>query len=117
MLGVGVAAAVGMTGCGKSDASSDSEETAKTEDIQETADTKEESEPSENTKKQDSEEKDKTETVYVKSDAKGNPREITVQTKLKKHRRWRYHQGLYQSDRYQKQRRRRSLHTEYGWNN
>ena len=83
MLGVGVAAAVGMTGCGKSGASSDSEETAKTEDMQETADTKEESEPSENTKKQDSEEKDKTETVYVKSDAKGNPREITVQTKLK----------------------------------
>ena len=83
MLGVGVAAAVGVTGCGKSDASTDSEETAKTEDMQETADTKEESEPSENTKKQDSEEKDKTETVYVKSDAKGNPREITVQTKLK----------------------------------
>lgn len=83
MLGVGVAAAVGVTGCGKSDASSDSEETAKTEDMQETADMKEESEPSENTKKQDSEEKDKTETVYVKSDAKGNPREITVQTKLK----------------------------------
>ena len=83
MLGVGVAAAVGMTGCGKPDASSDSEETAKTEDMQETADTKEESEPSENTKKQGSEEKDKTETVYVKSDAKGNPREITVQTKLK----------------------------------
>lgn len=83
MLGVGVAAVVGATGCGKSDASSDSEETAKTEDMQETADTKEESEPSENTKKQDSEEKDKTETVYVKSDAKGNPREITVQTKLK----------------------------------
>lgn len=83
MLSVGVAAAVGVTGCGKSDASSDSEETAKTEDMQETADTKEESEPSENTKKQDSEEKDKTETVYVKSDAKGNPREITVQTKLK----------------------------------
>lgn len=83
MLGVGVAAVVGVTGCGKSDASSDSEETAKTEDMQETADTKEESEPSENTKKQDSEEKDKTETVYVKSDAKGNPREITVQTKLK----------------------------------
>lgn len=83
MLGVGVAAAVGVTGCGKSDASSDSEETAKTEDMQETADTKEESEPSENTKKQDSEEKDKTETVYVKSDAKGNPWEITVQTKLK----------------------------------
>lgn len=83
MLGVGVAAAVGVTGCGKSDASSDSEETAKTEDMQETADTKEESEPSENTKKQDSKEKDKTETVYVKSDAKGNPREITVQTKLK----------------------------------
>lgn len=83
MLGVGVAAAVGVTGCGKSDASSDGEETAKTEDMQETADTKEESEPSENTKKQDSEEKDKTETVYVKSDAKGNPREITVQTKLK----------------------------------
>ena len=83
MLGVGVAAAVGVTGCGKSDASSDSEETAKTEGMQETADTKEESEPSENTKKRDSEEKDKTETVYVKSDAKGNPREITVQTKLK----------------------------------
>ena len=83
MLGVGVAAAVGVTGCGKSDASSDGEETAKTEDMQETADTKEESEPSENTKKQDSEEKDKTETVYVKSDAKGNPWEITVQTKLK----------------------------------
>lgn len=50
MLGVGVAAAVGVTGCGKSDASSDGEETAKTEDMQETADTKEESEPSENTK-------------------------------------------------------------------
>lgn len=83
MLGVGVAAVVGATGCGKSDASSDSEETVKTEDMQETADTKEESEPSENTKKQDSEEKDKTETVYVKSDAKGNPWEITVQTKLK----------------------------------
>lgn len=83
MLGVGVAVAVGVTGCGKSDASSDSEETAKTEDMQEIADMKEESEPSENTKKQDSEEKDKTETVYVKSDAKGNPREITVQTKLK----------------------------------
>ena len=83
MLGVGVAAAVGVTGCGKPDASSDSEETAKTEDMQETADTKEESEPSENAKKQDSEEKDKTETVYVKSDAKGNPREITVQIKLK----------------------------------
>lgn len=43
MLGVGVAAAVGVTGCGKSDASSDGEETAKTEDMQETADTKEES--------------------------------------------------------------------------
>lgn len=83
MLGVSVAAIVGVTGCGKPDASSDSEETAKTEDMQETADTKEESEPSENAKKQDSEEKDKTETVYVKSDAKGNPREITVQTKLK----------------------------------
>ena len=82
-MGVGVAAVVGVTGCGKTDASSDSEETAKTEAVQETADTKEESEPSENTKKQDSEEKDKTETVYVKSDAKGNPREITVQTKLK----------------------------------
>ena len=82
-MGVGVAAVVGVTGCGKTDASSDSEETAKTETVQETADTKEESEPSENTKKQDSEEKDKTETVYVKSDAKGNPREITVQTKLK----------------------------------
>lgn len=83
MLGVSVAAIVGVTGCGKPDASSDSEETAKTEDMQETADTKEESEPSENAKKQDSEEKDKTETVYVKSNAKGNPREITVQTKLK----------------------------------
>ena len=83
MLGVGVAAVVGATGCGKSDASSDSEETVKTEDMQETADTKEESEPSENTKKQDSEEKDKTETVYVKSDAKGNPWENTIQTKLK----------------------------------
>lgn len=82
-MGVGVAAVVGVTGCGKTDASSDSEETAKTETVQETADTKEESEPSENTKKQGSEEKDKTETVYVKSDAKGNPREITVQTKLK----------------------------------
>lgn len=82
-MGVGVAAVVGVTGCGKTDASSDSEETAKTETVQETADTKEESEPSENTKKQDSEEKDKTETVYVKSDAKGNPQEITVQTKLK----------------------------------
>ena len=35
------------------------------------------------TQKKDTEEKDKTETVYVKSDAKGNPREITVQTKLK----------------------------------
>lgn len=70
----------------KVDASSDSEETAKTEDMQETADTKEESEPSENTKKQDSEEKDKTETVYVKSDAKGNPREITVQIKTEKYR-------------------------------
>ena len=34
MLGVGVAAAVGVTGCGKSDASSDGEETAKTEDMQ-----------------------------------------------------------------------------------
>ena len=33
MMGVGVAAAVGVTGCGKSDASSDSEETAKTEDM------------------------------------------------------------------------------------
>ena len=83
MLGVGVAVAVGVTGCGKSDASSDSEETAKTEDMQEIADMKEESEPSENAKKQNTEEKDKTETVYVKSDAKGNPREITVQTKLK----------------------------------
>lgn len=83
MLGVSVAVAVGVTGCGKPDASSDSEETARPEDMLESADTKEESEPSENTKKQDSEEKDKTETVYVKSDAKGNPREITVQTKLK----------------------------------
>lgn len=51
MLGVGVAAVVGATGCGKSDASSDSEETVKTEDMQETADTKEESEPSEKYKK------------------------------------------------------------------
>ena len=82
-LGVGVAAAVGMTGCGKTDTSSDSAQTAKTEDAQETADTQEASKTSDDTKKQDTEEKDKTETVYVKSDAKGNPREITVQTKLK----------------------------------
>lgn len=38
-MGVGVAAVVGVTGCGKTDASSDSEETAKTETVQETADT------------------------------------------------------------------------------
>lgn len=82
-LGVGVAAAVGMTGCGKTDTSSDSAQTAKTEDAQETADTQEASKTSDDTKKQDTEEKDKTETVYVKSDAKGYPREITVQTKLK----------------------------------
>lgn len=82
-LGVGVAAAVGMTGCGKTDTSSDSAQTAKTEDAQETADTQEASKTSDDTKKKDTEEKDKTETVYVKSDAKGNPREITVQTKLK----------------------------------
>lgn len=82
-LGVGVAAAVGMTGCGKTDTSSDSAQTAKTEDAKETADTQEASKTSDDTKKKDTEEKDKTETVYVKSDAKGNPREITVQTKLK----------------------------------
>ncbi len=82
-LGVGVAAAVGMTGCGKTDTSSDSAQTAKTEDAKEAADTQEASKTSDDTKKQDTEEKDKTETVYVKSDAKGNPREITVQTKLK----------------------------------
>lgn len=82
-LGVGVAAAVGMTGCGKTDTSSDSAQTAKTEDAKEAADTQEASKTSDDTKKKDTEEKDKTETVYVKSDAKGNPREITVQTKLK----------------------------------
>ena len=82
-LGVGVAAAVGMTGCGKTDTSSDSAQTAKTEDAKEAVDTQEASKTSDDTKKQDTEEKDKTETVYVKSDAKGNPREITVQTKLK----------------------------------
>lgn len=82
-LGVGVAAAVGMTGCGKTDTSSDSEQTAKTEDAKEAADTQEASKTSDDTQKKDTEEKDKTETVYVKSDAKGNPREITVQTKLK----------------------------------
>ena len=79
-LGIGVAAAVGMTGCGKTDTSSDS---AQTEDAKEAADTQEASKTSDDTKKKDTEEKDKTETVYVKSDAKGNPREITVQTKLK----------------------------------
>lgn len=82
-LGVGVAAAVGMTGCGKTDTSSDSAQTAKTEDAKEAAYTQEASKTSDDTKKKDTEEKDKTETVYVKSDAKGNPREITVQTKLK----------------------------------
>lgn len=82
-LGVGVAAAVGMTGCGKTDTSSDSAQTAKTEDAKEAADTKEASKTSDDTKKKDTEEKDKAEMVYVKSDAKGNPREITVQTKLK----------------------------------
>lgn len=82
-LGVGVAAAVGMTGCGKTDTSSDSAQIAKTEDAKEAADTQEASKTSDDTKKKDTEEKDKTETVYVKSDAKGNPREITVQTKLK----------------------------------
>lgn len=82
-LGVGVAAAVGMTGCGKTDTSSDSAQTAKTEDAKEAADTQEASKTSDDIKKKDTEEKDKTETVYVKSDAKGNPREITVQTKLK----------------------------------
>lgn len=82
-LGVGVAAAVGMTGCGKTDTSSDSAQTAKTEDAKEAAYTQEASKTSDDTQKKDTEEKDKTETVYVKSDAKGNPREITVQTKLK----------------------------------
>lgn len=82
-LGVGVAAAVGMTGCGKTDTSSDSAQTAKTEDAKEAADIQEASKTSDDTQKKDTEEKDKTETVYVKSDAKGNPREITVQTKLK----------------------------------
>lgn len=82
-LGVGVAAAVGMTGCGKTDTSSDSAQTAKTEDAKEAADTQEASKTSDDTQKKDTEEKDKTETVYVKSNAKGNPREITVQTKLK----------------------------------
>lgn len=82
-LGVGVAAAVGMTGCGKTDTSSDSAQTAKTEDAKEAAYAQEASKTSDDTKKKDTEEKDKTETVYVKSDAKGNPREITVQTKLK----------------------------------
>lgn len=82
-LGIGVAAAVGMTGCGKTDTSSDSAQTAKTEDAKEAADTQEASKTSDDTKKKDTEEKDKTETVYIKSDAKGNPREITVQTKLK----------------------------------
>lgn len=82
-LGVGVAAAVGMTGCGKTDTSSDSAQTAKTEDAKEAADTKEASKTSDDTQKKDTEEKDKAEMVYVKSDAKGNPREITVQTKLK----------------------------------
>ena len=82
-LGVGVAAAVGMTGCGKTDTSSDSAQTAKTEDAKEAADTQEASKTSDDTKKKDTEEKGKTETVYVKSDAKSNPREITVQTKLK----------------------------------
>lgn len=82
-LGVGVAAAVGMIGCGKTDTSSDSAQTAKTEDAKEAADTQEASKTSDDTQKKDTEEKDKTETVYVKSDAKGNPREITVQTKLK----------------------------------
>ena len=77
-LGVGVAAAVGMTGCGKTDTSSDSAQTAKTEDAKEAADTQEASKTSDDTKKKDTEEKDKTETVYVKSDAKGNPREITA---------------------------------------
>lgn len=79
-MGIGVAAAVGMTGCGKTDTSSDS---AQTEDAKEAADTQEASKTSDDTKKKDTEEKDKTETVYVKSDAKGNLREITVQTKLK----------------------------------
>lgn len=82
-LGVGVAAAVGMTGCGKTDTSSDSAQTAKTEDAKEAANTQEASKTSDDTQKKDTEEKDKTETVYVKGDAKGNPREITVQTKLK----------------------------------
>lgn len=40
MLGVSVAVAVGVTGCGKPDASSDSEETARPEDMLESADTK-----------------------------------------------------------------------------
>ena len=83
ILSVGVTAAVGMTGCGKTDTSSDSAQTAKTEDAKEAADTQEASKTSDDIKKKDTEEKDKTETVYVKSDAKGNPREITVQTKLK----------------------------------
>lgn len=78
MLSVGVAAAVGVTGCGKSDASSDSEETAKTEDMQETADTKEESEPSENTKNRTAKRKIRRNGL-CKSDAKATAGD-TVQT-------------------------------------
>ena len=47
-LGIGVAAAVGMTGCGKTDTSSDS---AQTEDAKEAADTQEASKTSDDTKK------------------------------------------------------------------
>lgn len=50
-LGVGVAAAVGMTGCGKTDTSSDSAQTAKTEDAKEAADTQEASKTSDDTQK------------------------------------------------------------------
>ena len=50
-LGVGVAAAVGMTGCGKTDTSSDSAQTAKTEDAKEAAYTQEASKTSDDTKK------------------------------------------------------------------
>lgn len=82
---VALAALLGITGCEKQpDAEADAKQTiAEAQAVQDGSktETKEQQDTAE--KQQDREEKDKTETVYVKSDASGNPKEITVQTKLK----------------------------------
>lgn len=79
-----LAAMLGLTGCENNpDPAADSGQTTETAATQDTEEAVSEESQSATKEEKNNEEKDKTETVYVKSDANGNTKEITVQTKLK----------------------------------